>query len=343
MCIRAAALLILLLSSVAGALELNGYYENDSIALIKRDRTLLAGNLSRLRLKLDLKPSPALAFHLEPRYYFMVKSQDIPLAGVSDLDRTVWDKYYAKLYLPAFSGTFGKQRIAWGTCYIWNPTDIFNPYVLSFAVKEEEEANAEAVRIEVPWGAAGGVDGYLLTGKELKDAKKGIRVKGNAGKFDLSVSYVDLGGAASQIGFDFSGDLGSAIGVRGETAFRYPTTGASYNQTVLGGDYTFDNGVGVNLEYFTDGLTLTNHLYLGVNRILDEITEVKTAFILNLMDRSFLIYPAYTRNIGQNLDLSLEALLNGGADGSEFYPNDQQDPTGLGGGKMALLRLIFNF
>jgi len=339
-----AAVLIFLMfcSLAAGAWDLNGYLENDLIAAVKRDRTATSGDLVRLRLKLDQK-WPTLALHLEPRYYGFLKSENFPLAGITDIDRLVWDRYYAKFYLPALSVTAGKQRIAWGTSYIWNPTDIFNPYVLAFAVKEEEESNVEAVRIEVPWGAAGGLDGYVLTGAELRNANKGIRAKGNAGLFDFSASYVDLGGTASQIGADFSGDIFKDVGVRGEVAFHYPTGGSSYHQMVLGGDYTLDNGVGVNLEYFDNGQMGTDYLFVGLNKILDEITQIKGSLLINLKDQSFLVYPAYTRNIGQFLDLSVEGMLTGGVEGSEFYPTDQQDPTGLTGSKLLLIRLIYNF
>lgn len=340
--LTAALILLIVWPLTAGAWDLNGYLENDLIAAVKRDRTATAGDLVRLRLKLDQK-WPTLALHLEPRYYGFLKSENFPLAGITDIDRLVWDRYYAKFYLPTLSLTAGKQRIAWGTCYIWNPTDIFNPFVLAFAVKEEEESNVEAVRVEVPLGAAGGLDGFALTGVEWKNADKGIRAKGNAGLFDFSASYVDLGGTASQVGADFSGDIVKDAGFRGEAAFRYPAGGGGYHQLVLGGDYTLDNGVGINLEYFDNGQNRTDYLYVGLNKILDEITQVKGSLIGNLKDQSFLIYPSYTRNIGQYLDLSVEAMLTGGPEGSEFYPTDQQDPSKLIGSKLLLIRLIFNF
>ncbi len=48
--------------------------------------------------------------------------------GYGEIDRLYMDWNYNKLEL-----TLGRQRIAWGTSWTWNPTDIFNPLsVLGF-------------------------------------------------------------------------------------------------------------------------------------------------------------------------------------------------------------------
>src|SRR3989339_525987 len=159
------------------AIELGGYFENDGILLFKRTSGTVLGDMSRLRLKFDQKFGDSLALHLEPHYNLFVKSENIPLSGVSDLDKLVWDRVYLKYYSTVFNLTAGKQRIAWGTATIWNPTDVFNPFVISFAVREEETTNVEAVRLEVPLGSAGGIDGYILTGKPWNEAKKGGRAR----------------------------------------------------------------------------------------------------------------------------------------------------------------------
>ena len=342
----------ILVIPVYASIGLNGYYENDVLGVLKGSGGGAWGDVNRLRLKFDYKPNDQATLHLEPRYYFMLKSENLPITGVTDLDHLVWDKYYFKFYSPRISLTAGKQRIAWGSGYIWNPTDVFNPFVLSFTVKEEEETNVEAVRVEVPLGAAGGLDGYML-----KD-KRGLRAKTNVGLFDLSVSYVDSGEAASQAGLDFSGDAWGA-GVRGEAALKRNNV----LQYMLGWEYTLDNGIGLNLEYYFNGLGKKDknsydwaglasgsvnqlgmdYLYFGLNKILDEITTVKASVLTNLNDLSFLIYPSYTRNISQNVDLSLESMILGGPDGSEYNPGSTLDPTGFSGSKLGLVRIIYSF
>jgi hypothetical protein len=325
------------LGSMALAMDFSGSYEKDLLGLLKRDGGTGAGALSRLRFKFDQNIGDSLTFHLEPRYYLLFKSQDLPLEGVSDLDKLVWDRYYLKARLPVFSVTAGKQRIAWGSGYIWNPTDIFNPYVLSFAVSEADESNVEAVRVEVPVGEAGGVDAFALTGKW------GLRGRGTVGLFDLSASYVDQGTLGHQIGLDTSGDLVKDFGVHGEIALKTPPSGEAYFQTVLGGEYTLDNGIALMVEYNFDGQSRLGHCFTSASKIIDELTSVKLSLLNNVSDGGFLVYPQYTRSLSQYLDLNVEGMVLGGPDSSEFVPPAALDPYGFGGSKMLLVKFIFNF
>jgi hypothetical protein len=344
------------------ALELGGYYENNAIVLVKRTGGSVIGDLSRLRLKFDQKIGDNAALHLEPHYNLFIKSENIPLSGVNDLDQLVWDRVYLKLYSEVANLTVGKQRIAWGSGTIWNPTDIFNPFVMSFAVKEEETTNVQAIRVEAPIGSMGGIDGYILTDTPWAETKKGVRAKTTIALFDAALSYVDLGNGSTQIGFDCSGDLLDA-GVRNEIVLRSPAGGSAYIQSVWGMDYTLDNGIGLNAEYFFNGLgeknkdnynwlSLANgnisqlgmdYLFLSANKIIDEITNVRASLICNLDDLSYIIYPQYSRNLSQNVDLSLEGMWLAGPDGSEYNPSGILDPQGFGGSKMGLIRLIYSF
>jgi hypothetical protein len=353
-------LLGLFIAQVRADLSLNGYYENDPLILLKRGGAgMIGADMNRLRLKLEIKPTDKITLHLEPRYYFLfAKTDNIPLAGVTDIDQLVWDRVYLKLSSPLASLTVGKQRIAWGSCYLWNPTDVFNPLVLSFAVREEEEANADAVRFEVPLGAAGGLDGYFLTNNEWNKTKKGLRARTNIGVFDYSASFVDLGDNTSQIGFDFTGDAWQ-LGIRGEGALK----NNGRLQYVLGGEYTLENGVGLNLEYFNNCYGQKDkanydwagyfsgsvqalgrdYLYLGANKILDELTQVRGSVVTNLDDLSFMIYPSFERSLSQYLDLYIEAMIMGGQGGSEFNPGASLDPSGMLGSTLFLTRFIYNY
>jgi hypothetical protein len=350
------------LISPARAFETGGYYENDAIGLAKRTSGIVFGDMNRLRIKFDQKAGDNIALHLEPHYNLFIKSENIPLGGVSDMDKLVWDRVFLKYYSPLANLTVGKQRIAWGSGTIWNPTDVFNPFVMSFAVKEEETINVEAVRVEAPIGNAAGIDGYLLTGKTWNETKKGIRAKTTIGLFDAALSYVDTGTNGFQVGFDCSGDIMQA-GVRNEIVLRSPAGSNAYIQSVWGMDYTLDNGVGLSAEYFFNGLGKKNkdsydwaglaagnisqlgmdYLFLSANKIIDEITNIRCSLISNLDDLSYIIYPQYSRNVSQNVDLSLEGMWVGGQEGSEYYPSNAIDPTGLSGSKMALVRVIYSF
>ncbi|MFC1571652.1 hypothetical protein ACFL31_03785, partial [Candidatus Margulisiibacteriota bacterium] len=184
----------------SSALELAGSYENDVLVGLKRGDEPLAGSLNRFRLKFDAKVGANSTIHLEPRYYTFIKSQDYSLTGATQLDQLIWDRVYLKSYFKLANITLGKQRIAWGTGYIWNPTDVSNPQTLSFAVGEEDETNVEAIRVEVPLGETSGIDAYVLTGSEWGSSRKGVRIKTNIEIFDYSVSHVDTGDSGFRLG-----------------------------------------------------------------------------------------------------------------------------------------------
>ncbi|OGC11327.1 hypothetical protein A3K48_02275 [candidate division WOR-1 bacterium RIFOXYA12_FULL_52_29] len=330
---RVLLMLFCLLASTAGALDFTGYYETDLVGLIGSDGSAVLADLNRLRLRIDNKLSDSLALRLEPRYYLLLNSSNLPLVGATGLDQLTWDRAYLKYYSSLCNLTAGKQRIAWGSGYIWNPTDIFNPFVLSFAVKEEDESNVEAIRCEAPLGPAASLDLYATSGPS---AKKGGRVKNTVGLFDLAVSYVDFG-SGDQGGFDAVGEL-LGLGVRSELAFKRPVGATHYIQSVWGCDYTLESGIGLNLEYFFNGFgkkssadydwtalrngTISqlaiNYLFLSANKTLDELTGIRVSLLTNLDDRSFIFYPALTRSLREELDLNLEALFSRGGAGSEY-------------------------
>ena len=354
--------LISLVSAASAQFVLNGYYENSPVSLAKRDGDVLWGDLNRLRLRLGYEATPYIYFRLEPEYNFFIKSEDIPLLAVSNVDELVLDRAYVKIYLPQADITVGRQRIAWGAGYIWTPTDAFNPFSLAFAVDEEQEAESDAVRGEIPLGEVSGIDTYVVTSQKWEEAKKGIRARTNVGLYDLSLSYVDLGSGSYQLDFDSAGELFD-LGVRAEIALIFPSNADSYVQGILGGNYSFENGWGIDMEYYYNGIGQSDkddydwiglysgninqlgrdYVYFGLNKLLDEITNVRFSLITNLNDLSFIFYPTYSRNIFQNIDLSLEALLMGGEDGSEYSPGDFLDPTGFIGSDAVLVRVRWGF
>ncbi|MFH1347206.1 MAG: hypothetical protein ABIH22_00770, partial [Candidatus Margulisiibacteriota bacterium] len=184
-------ILIFGFSSLASALDINGYYESDFVGVVKRTGGGILGNLKTIRFRIDSKLSDNINLHLEPEYNFLLKSGDFSLTGVSGIDQLVWDRAYFKVFFPQVDITLGKQRIAWGTGYIWNPTNVLNPFTLSFAVQEEDEEDVVAARFEVPLGVSEGIDAYVLSGDTWENTTKGIKAKANFANYDLSVSYVD--------------------------------------------------------------------------------------------------------------------------------------------------------
>jgi len=342
--------------------QLNGYYENDLIGVAKRTGGGIVGDVNTLRLRIDWPVQETINLHLEPEYDLLIASETLPLTNTQGLDQLVWDRAYAKFYLPQADITLGKQLIAWGTGYIWNPTDVLNPFTLSFAVEEEDKQDVIATRCEVPLGPAEGIDAYIVGGEEWVNTTKGIKAKMNLSDYDLSVSYVSEGTSSWQVGFDLAGEL-LGLGVRSEVALISPTNVNRYFKSVWGANYTFENGWLVDVEYFFNGAgnkdkanyDWTNYLagninqlgmdyyYLGANKMLDEITNLKFSLLFNADDLSHIFYPSYSRNVAQNLDWSFEAMLTGGEPGSEYKPTDAIDPSGFIGSNIIFNRLRYSF
>ena len=356
---------LLLASGSSAEIDFGGYYKNTFLYLSPKRGDGILADVNKLRLRFEADILSNVFVHLEPDYAFLIKPKDIPLIEVSELDKVVLDRAWVKVIFPQADLIVGKQRIAWGTGYLWNPTDVFNPFALAFAVAEEERRGIDAMRIQIPLGIASGVEGVVLTDKEwnaLEKSKKGIKARTNIGMYDLSLSYVALGDEGFQFGFDTAGEL-FGLGVRSEIAWVNTAEASDYFKAIFGWNYTFENGLGIDMEYFYNGLGKKNkadydwsgffagdiyqlgmdYIYFGLNYMIDEITDIRLSFLVNADDSSFMVYPSYSRNIFENVDLSLEALLVGGEEGGEFNPSSAEDASGFLGSNMLFLKVRYSF
>jgi hypothetical protein len=352
---------ILVISS--GAVEIGGYLESDYVGVVKRGGGGLIGNLRKLRFKIDSELYDNVNLHLEPEYQLLIKNEPLPLvSSVAGIDQLVWDRAYIKVNLPQADLTLGQQSIAWGTGYIWNPTDVLNPFTLSFAVSEEDEEDEIAFRFEVPLGEVDGIDGFIVGGERWQDSIKAIKRKTNVYNYDWSVSFVDLGANGFQFGFDLAGELFD-LGVRNEIALISPSAANRYFKSSWGLDYTFENGWYINTEYFFNGggqkkkenYDWTNYLdgeinqlamdyfFFGFRKNLDELTIINLSIILNADDMSHIVYPALNYNFAENIDVSLEGLFPGGEMGSEYMPSDDEDEDGFLGSKILFTKIKYSF
>ena len=354
--------LVILGQTASAELKIGGYYKNDGILVLTRSGQGIIGDLNTLRLRFDANVLPNAKLHLETQYATLFKTQTMAISSVSSLDQLVWDRTYLKFALPLADVTVGRQRVAWGTGHLWNPTDVFNSFTMSFAVSEDERSGIEAVRVEVPLGVASGIDLVAETGKTWEGAKKGLRYKTNVGSYDYSLSCTDIGTDGYQVGVDLAGEV-YEFGVRSEVAMVVPEASNRYFKSIWGVGYTLENGWGLDLEYNFNGLGTKNkanydwtgllagtvsqmamdYVYFGINKSFDEITSFKTALLVNADDLSFLVYPSFSKNLSDNLDLNVDALFQMGQSGTEYKPNDTQDTTGFLGANMGLVRLKYSF
>lgn len=277
--------------------------------------------------------------------------------GYGEVDRLYLDGTIGKLEL-----TLGRQRIAWGTSWVWNPTDIFNPQsVLDFDY--EERPAADAIRVQYYTGAVSKVEAAFAPSKDNERMIAAGLVSVNMWKYDFSV----MGGVKHQrwlFGAGWAGDIAGA-GFRGEVLVRegrvvwlpfqigYLGADDPMYSFVLSGDYTFPNSFYVHTEILHNsaGAADSAALFHFVSPSLGLLSPARwsvyqefaydlhplvrgTVFgLYNPDDASFVLVPSLSWSVVTNLDLLVLGMFFHGNRLSEFGNN----------GSTAFVRLKYSF
>ncbi|HSD63612.1 MAG TPA: hypothetical protein VLB50_07425 [Ignavibacteriaceae bacterium] len=292
-----------------------------------------------------------------PGFLNQIKSQH----EFANLDAVLWNRGKSLGYLETdrlwldwtkekIEVTVGRQRIAWGTSWVWNPTDLFNPQSpLDFDY--EELPGTDAVRFQYYTGPVTKIEAAVAPAETLEKMVAAGLISFNKWDFDFNL----IGGIKYNrwiAGGGWSGDILDA-GFRGEfTVSQRPSLIPKYNTLhvilpyyesmssfkdpvfsfVLSGDYTFPNSFYIHTEvlYYNIGKTLNVGLYqtealeLGMLsparlNIYQEFSYNITPLIrgslfgiYNPNDHSGVIVPSVTYSVITNLDLYVIALLFNG-------------------------------
>ncbi len=237
--------------------------------------------------------------------------------------------------------TIGRQRIAWGTNLVWNPTDIFNPSSpLDF--DNEEKPGTDAARLELYMGPSSSAGIAIAPGRESDSTTAAVRIKLNRWKYDW-IMIAGRRASESFAGFSWAGSI-SGGAFRGELLYAIPrsTEGDRKNGRLTGsvsGDYTYPNtlylqGAVLYNERGTTGKAGGSKLLQSVVRgdltpgrvsmlgelamDLNPLWRADLVGILNPYDKSFYIGPNVRWSVVTNLDLTFLGLLFGGESGTEF-------------------------
>lgn len=297
-----------------------------------------------------------------PAYSDLIKTYQ-PLM---DMDIFLWnqkssigyleaDRFYFDYYVGDLQTTVGRQRIAWGTSWVWNPTDIFNPRsVLDFDY--EELPGVDALRFQYYTGPIGKMELALAPARDKKNSSYAIMLSQNAFDYDFNI----IAGFHKErwiIGTAWSGDIFDA-GFRGEITFSknpqklnefdnhyflFNTTAISANKSnvlsfVLSGDYTFPNSFYIHTEVLFNsngkakdiGLFNQETIELGMlsaskwsvyQEFSYDITPLMRGSvftIINPIDKSFVVVPSISYSVITNLDLYLIGLFFNGNNLTEY-------------------------
>jgi hypothetical protein len=274
-----------------------------------------------------------------------------------DLDAVLWDKKKTvgygeidRLYIDwnynSFQFTAGRQRIAWGTSWAWNPIDIFNPLsVLDFDY--EERPAVDAVRAQYYTGPVSKIE---LAFKPAKD-KENIIAAGlysiNINNYDFNfiggIKYDRLFGGAAWVGDIYGAGFRGEILVSEGKKLSLPFPGTFGSEKlnysfVLSGDYTFPSSVYIHTEvlYNNVGAAELTALYRQEALNLGLLSAARwsvyqefaydihplvrgTVFgLFNPDDKSYAIVPSVSYSVITNLDLLLLLMFFDGEPLTEF-------------------------
>jgi len=297
-----------------------------------------------------------------PNFLEQIKSQH----EFTQLDAVLWNKkesvgYFQvdRLWLDWNKGntefTLGRQRIAWGTSWVWNPTDIFNPYnVLDFDY--QERPGVDALRVQYYTGPVSKFELSIRPGK----TKKGWIAAGlwstNKWNYDFNLlagikenRWIAGGSWAGNIlGGGFRGEI--TVSQKTQLLKEYQYSYSLFNESplsafdhpvvsfVLSGDYTFPNSFYIHTEalYNNNGETKYVGLYQQEATKLGMLTAARWSIyqefayditplirgsvfgLFNPNDKSYVIVPSVTYSVYTNLDLLLIGLIFEGKPLTEF-------------------------
>lgn len=242
---------------------------------------------------------------------------------------------FATLYVRDTELTVGRQRIAWGTGFVWNPTDLLNPFNPA-AIELEEKQGVDAVYWVAPLGALSRLEATFAPGRKRLKSSGALRLTSNWRNYDFALMAGDFQ-HDKVLGGDFAGYIGGA-GFRGEFAYTWKDEGGNFFRAVLNADYNFPgdiyafaelyyNGQGArkkqnyDLSALLSGTTFNlarNYAAFSLNKAITPLLGASVYSIFNLNDASSLLGPSLTYSLATNLELAISAYLTTGADDSEY-------------------------
>ncbi|MCK4334540.1 hypothetical protein KAX06_07140 [candidate division WOR-3 bacterium] len=362
-------LLILgLVGVVYGQVDINGQYENVLSVQYVKDWNILDLNNLLFSLEGDLGSSSFL--HADAEASLPFGSVDVNLLdfvpdSLAELIPDSLQGMYEYRLEPSFrlSNAYmsiswkrlvvrlGKQPLAWGTGYVWNPTEIVTPKLAYDPSYRRDGENA--LKLAASWGSGGGAEviGMLRGVTGRTDSIMAVaRLKENILGFDISAiggwlwdTTITPGITQRQIlaGGQFAGEIAN-VGLWAEGGYNiYKEDSMSYAEFVVGADHTFTFRTHVMAEYlyygrgfdaeadytfagwleYASGLrkTMGRHLlYLGADQTIISFHNIGISTILNPLDLGGIVIPRLTLSLSDNLDASLFGFYSFGKKDSEF-------------------------
>jgi len=359
-------LLILgLVGAVYGQVDINGQYENVLSVQYVKDWNILDLNNLLFSLEGDLGSSSFLHADAEASLPFgsvEVNVLDFMPDSLAELIPDSLQGMYEYRLEPSFrisnaylsiswkrlAVRLGKQPLAWGTGYVWNPTEIVTPKLAYDPSYRRDGINS--LKLSYYWRYGGGAEVIGVLRGRPDSAMFVGRIKENLLGFDFAVigawlwdTTITPGTAQNRIlaGGQFAGEIAN-IGLWAEGGYNiYKEDSLSYAEFVVGADHTFTFRTHVMAEYLYYGRgfdaeadytfagwlerasgqrkAMGRHLlYLGADQTVISFHNVGISAIVNPVDGSGIVIPRLTLSLSDNLDASLFGFYSFGKKDSEF-------------------------
>lgn len=233
---------------------------------------------------------------------------------------------------------FGRQRIAWGTGKLWNPTDVLNPFA-PVTVERDERRGVDALYGRSALGELGQLELAWAPNDRWPEHNLLARGRGNWEGWDAALVFGKVAGSTASLmtGGDLAGTVLEGT-LHAEWAYFTPEVRTPYWKAGVGYDYTFPNTDSLVVEYYHAGNGRTDARrydfpalragkefgvardYAGGSYSHEFHTLVKTDLVgvANADDGSTFFYPSLSVNPWSELWLTAAWQRFGGELSTEF-------------------------
>jgi len=363
------SLFLLFATSAAQTIDIFGYYEPQYMGVIlDNEYSQLFSNKLRVDLQSNQIDNVTIGANFDYISYQgrtewnlldyfpdRIKNQVSPEFeddfGYAYKDTVFLDNAFVKIAISKLDITLGKQQVSIGTGYAWNPTDLFNSKDIIDPTYEQPGRNAARFDIALSNRYTGTV--MYLPKNSWQNSGKLIKFNGKISHFDYSILYIEKMWTYSDFtspstpelkrrlyGGDLVGEI-FGLGIWGEFAYNTLETQAGFWETLIGADYTLDNGMYFLAEYLHNELAKSDYhdydlndwmrYFLGENRTisrdnlylyfdypLTDLIHLNNSIALSLTDQSLNLMPSLRYNIFQNIEINIFAGFNIGENNKAF-------------------------
>ncbi|PCI45274.1 MAG: hypothetical protein COB41_01975 [Proteobacteria bacterium] len=245
-----------------------------------------------------------------------------------------WIQYKAE----AWDVVLGRQRIAWGSGRIWNPTDRFNP-VQPTALEPDQKLGVDAAYMTHSYSDFGSIQLVAAPPQSNRalNRKWALRWQDTIEQTDMALWLGEVG-EERVLAVDVTGNVADAA-ARLEWQQSWGGKQGGFGQLVVGIDGTltgqlFTEGLYVAVEYFYNGLAGLHAKQLIQSDILQSnsrqllgmlmaydltpLWRTELVWLLDLEKPSMFIAPSLRWSVSDNMDATIFSQLPTGSAGSEF-------------------------